>query len=152
MTTAKLSAKQAAKEAGKATSTITTAIKNGKLSAIRNENGSFEIDPAELFRVYPKRSQSKGQDPNVKTPNNSKLLELEVKFLTEQVNDLKTRLDISEERFNEERNDRIKITALIANQNKEPINLKEQNNILPWLIPPIFIIALAAAFIAFKNF
>ncbi len=69
MTPTILSAKQAAKEAGKATSTITTAIKSGKLSATKNENGSFEIDPAELLRAHPKKSNSKRLDPVIENPN-----------------------------------------------------------------------------------
>jgi len=51
------------------TTAITTAIKNGKLSATKNENGSFEIDPSELFRVYPKKSNSKHLDPIIKRLN-----------------------------------------------------------------------------------
>jgi hypothetical protein len=31
-----------------------------KISAIKNEDGSYSIDPAELHRVYPPVSQSNG--------------------------------------------------------------------------------------------
>ena len=48
----KFSLGQAAKETGKSKSTISKAIKTGRLSAIRNEKGGWEIDAAELFRVY----------------------------------------------------------------------------------------------------
>lgn len=44
---------QAAKATGLSKPTISEAIKKGKISAVRNENGSFAIDPAELHRVYP---------------------------------------------------------------------------------------------------
>jgi hypothetical protein len=44
---------QAAKAAGKSRPTIARAIKNGKLSAARADDGSYEIDPAELARVFP---------------------------------------------------------------------------------------------------
>lgn len=54
-----LSLSQAAKEVGVAKSTITNAIKKGKLSATKNPDGSYDIQPAELFRAYPKGS-SKG--------------------------------------------------------------------------------------------
>lgn len=43
---------QAAKEVGLAKSVLSRAIKSGKLSATRSDDGSFRIDPAELFRVY----------------------------------------------------------------------------------------------------
>ena len=44
---------QAAKATGLSKPTLSEAIKKGKISAARNENGSFSIDPAELHRVYP---------------------------------------------------------------------------------------------------
>ena len=47
---------QAAQETGMAKSAISRAIKSGRLSARKTETGSFEIDPAELFRVYPPAS------------------------------------------------------------------------------------------------
>lgn len=43
---------QAAKETGLGKSTILRAVKSGRLSAARNDDGSWRIDPAELFRVY----------------------------------------------------------------------------------------------------
>jgi excisionase family DNA binding protein len=44
---------QAAKATGLSKPTISEAIKKGRISAQKNESGSFEIDPAELHRVYP---------------------------------------------------------------------------------------------------
>jgi len=44
---------QAAKRAGVSKATVHRAIKSGKLSASRQDDGSFHIDPAELARVYP---------------------------------------------------------------------------------------------------
>jgi hypothetical protein len=43
---------QAAKLTGLGKTTITRAIKGGRLSANRRDDGSYEIDPAELSRVY----------------------------------------------------------------------------------------------------
>lgn len=42
----------AAKATGVSKSTIYRAVKSGKLSGTRNEDGEYEIDPAELHRVY----------------------------------------------------------------------------------------------------
>lgn len=47
-----LSLSQAAKLTGKSKSTINRAIKTGKLSATRNDDGSYSIDPAELSRAF----------------------------------------------------------------------------------------------------
>lgn len=43
---------QAAKLAGVGKTTLTRAINSGRLSAQRQDNGSYRIDPAELSRVY----------------------------------------------------------------------------------------------------
>ena len=43
----------AAKATGKSKPTIQRAVKTGKLSAVRKTDGSYEIDPAELHRVFP---------------------------------------------------------------------------------------------------
>ena len=44
---------QASKLTGLGKFTLTRAIKSGRLSASRNEDGSYSIDPSELSRVYP---------------------------------------------------------------------------------------------------
>ena len=43
---------QAARLSDTSKTTLTRAIKAGRLSAIRRDDGSYEIDPAELSRVY----------------------------------------------------------------------------------------------------
>ncbi len=54
----KLTLGQAAKEVGISKPSLSAAIKNGRISAYKNESGSYEIDPAELFRVYPPQSNA----------------------------------------------------------------------------------------------
>ncbi|MGC2224903.1 MAG: hypothetical protein WA624_22345, partial [Methylocella sp.] len=49
-----LSRGKAAKEAGVAKSTISKALSSGKLSYREKNPDGYKIDPAELFRVYPK--------------------------------------------------------------------------------------------------
>jgi excisionase family DNA binding protein len=44
---------EAARLTGLGKTTLARAIKAGRLSATRTEAGSYEIDPAELSRVYP---------------------------------------------------------------------------------------------------
>lgn len=53
-----LTLSQAAKASGKSKSTLSRAIKMGRLSATRLDDGNFSIDPAELFRVYPATSNN----------------------------------------------------------------------------------------------
>lgn len=52
------SANQAAEVTGKNVATITRAIKSGKLSATKDASGAWQIDGAELSRVFPLRPQS----------------------------------------------------------------------------------------------
>ena len=49
----KYSLSEAASATGKNKTTIQRAIKNGKISASKGDNGSYEIDPSELHRVFP---------------------------------------------------------------------------------------------------
>lgn len=48
----KISANEAARRTGKSTPTITRAIKSGKISAEKVQDGGYLIDPSELFRVF----------------------------------------------------------------------------------------------------
>jgi hypothetical protein len=48
-----LTLNQATKAAHKSKATILAAIRSGRLSAGRDDKNQWQIDPAELFRVYP---------------------------------------------------------------------------------------------------
>jgi hypothetical protein len=50
---AQLSLRLAAQETGTSKTTILRAVKAGRLSATRDDKGGYQIDPAELHRVYP---------------------------------------------------------------------------------------------------
>lgn len=50
------SLREAAEQAGTSKSTIFRAIKAGRLSAARTEDGGFAIEASELFRVYPPKA------------------------------------------------------------------------------------------------
>lgn len=76
---------EAAKAVGKSKATISKAIKNGKMSAVRQDDGSFDIDPSELHRVYPPTPPSTVHREQSETPqetavNSSELIELRVKL------------------------------------------------------------------------
>src|ERR1700730_13200536 len=49
---------KAAREAGVAKSTISKALASGKLSYCEKNSEGYKIDPAELFRVYPKTTKT----------------------------------------------------------------------------------------------
>ena len=60
---------QAANEAGVHRSTVLRKIKAGKLSAQKDEDGEWRIDPAEFYRVYPKRAAPPPDAGNSAHPN-----------------------------------------------------------------------------------
>ena len=99
----------AAKATGKSKPTIQRAIKSGKISAKKNENGSYAIDPSELHRVFPPVSSNSNDTGTVKQSesyNSYGMLQREIELLREQLDrerdtvaDLRRRLDAeSEER------------------------------------------------------
>jgi hypothetical protein len=65
---------------GKSKSTIHRAVKNGKISAIRCDNGSYEIEPAELHRVYPPNTTTIADEQGATLPNIDKMAFLEEKI------------------------------------------------------------------------
>lgn len=87
----KLSANKAAREAGIAKKTLLEAISSGRLTATKNDKGHWEIEPSELFRVYPKTGFLEPEKPNHtphtvdKKTRDSSALEIEVKMLREQI-------------------------------------------------------------------
>ena len=96
----------AADATGKAKTTIQRAIKSGKLSAKRNENGSYAIDAAELSRVYVLRDtgsdtaamerQAIAYDAETLRAQ-VELLQIQVEMMRETTQDLRVRLDNAEQ-------------------------------------------------------
>src|SRR3954451_20390404 len=98
---------QAAKVTGKSKPTISRAVKSGTISATKNEDGSYTIDPAELHRVFPPVKSSSNDNPDLKqseTPISPAQLQREIELLRELIadkegviDDLRGRLDASDE-------------------------------------------------------
>jgi hypothetical protein len=100
-----LSLGQAAKEVGLDKSTLSRAIKRGRLSAQRTDSGGYAIEPAELFRVFPPASQKPpALSPPIPTPTEALLenrelrikleaAELRLREKDEEIRDLRRRLD-----------------------------------------------------------
>jgi len=131
----------AAKATGKAKSTISKAINNGTISATKNEDGSYSIDPAELHRVFPVEASANGPEKrhlddsepfDLRFENGrlqgelkqlqERMAELgtmhdrERKQLNEQLEDFRRRLDRTEEERREK--DR-QLTALLTDQRQQ---------------------------------
>jgi len=119
------SLQQAARAAGKSKPTLLRAIKAGKLSASRHEDGSYSIDPAELARVYPltgdiaglvKRSvagNGAGTDPAI-SPGEVDGLQLLLAEREETIRDLRQRLDREAEERRAMAEERRQLLALLT--------------------------------------
>lgn len=80
---------EAAKLAGFSLRHIQNMIKDGRLSASRTENGSYSIDKAEFFRVFPDAHPEVRQRKQMQnSPDELRIVhETEIKYL-KQINDL----------------------------------------------------------------
>lgn len=89
---------QAAKATGKQKSTILDAIRGGRLSATRDDKNQWQIDPVELFRVYPPNTETEREE----TPHNdskNELLEEKIRHLEREIRHLEqTTGDLREDR------------------------------------------------------
>lgn len=101
---------EAAKATGKSKTTIQRAIKAGKITAPKGEGGAYSIDPSELHRVYPVTGSGTAKrndtQPLVeRSSNEAAVLAVKVEMLEQQLQreqesteDLRRRLDRSEDR------------------------------------------------------
>jgi hypothetical protein len=113
---------QAAKATGKSKPTISRAIKTGALSAVKNDDGSYTIDPAELHRVFPSVSLSSNETPDLKrsdTPVLQATLQREIELLREILTDKDAVIDDLRQRLDREGEERRKLTAILTDQ-REP--------------------------------
>jgi hypothetical protein len=118
---------EAAKAARRAKSTILRDIRRGKLSAARTEAGGYQIEPAELARVYTlERSMQRASNgasndlqPGATTVEVDRLLD-QISDLRETICDLRARLDASEgeRRHESEEHRRVqeRLTALLTHR------------------------------------
>lgn len=110
---------QAAKATGKQKSTILEAIRSGRLSASRDDKKQWQIDPAELHRVYPPNAANVLYERERTQPNADKteLLEAKIQFLEREV----VRLERTEADLREDRDHwRKQATTLLLTQQPPP--------------------------------
>jgi hypothetical protein len=93
-----ISLSDAAKLVGMSKNGIVKAIKNGKISGQKNVHGQWEVDPAELTRVYKPVetaelvSANKNAPVSDSEPNENMALKREVELQREQINLLRDQL------------------------------------------------------------
>jgi predicted RNase H-like nuclease (RuvC/YqgF family) len=122
----------AAKATGKSKSTISRDIKNGKISAIHRDNGSYEIDPSELHRVYPAVSCNSSRNGSIEdiethgTGSESRAIKAEVDGLREQIELLKNERNDLRRRLDQESEERRKLTMMLTHHPQTESHQPEQ--------------------------
>jgi len=88
---------QAAKETGVSKATLSKALKSGRLSYVAKSTAGYEIDPAELFRVFPPKPLATVEGERSETHREHLLLDdahrREVQLLREQLDEVRTDRD-----------------------------------------------------------
>lgn len=95
----------AAKATGKSKPTIHRAIKSGKISATRKEDGSYEIDPAELHRVFDLVTDNSNDTESMKqseTPDSDAMLQGQIEIFRELLKQVEGERDDLRRRLDEE--------------------------------------------------
>lgn len=118
---------EASRRTGKSKAAIIKAIGSNRLSASKSEAGQWQIDPAELFRVYPPLSEpANGSTPDVNT-----VVSVELAVLRERCGQLENQLaDLREDR-DRWRAQAEKATLLLTDQRAQ------QQEPLPPAPPPL---------------
>jgi hypothetical protein len=126
---------EAARAVGRSKTTLGRAIKSGRISATRGEDGSYLIDPAELHRVFavtrdghPRMERSvtlNGPEPapSPETLALRQLLAERERLVDEQagtIRDLRARLDAAAEERRREAEERRRLLALLTDQRVRP--------------------------------
>ena len=110
---------EAAIATGKSKSTLSKAIKAGKITAFKNDNGAFEIEPSELHRLYPpaplaieeNTSESVDSEQNAtldstpKNTSNIEVLEAKLQMANERIEELKAdkeKLEVDKEQWRQQ--------------------------------------------------
>lgn len=140
----KYSAAQAGKAVGRSTATITRAIEKHRLSAVKDENGAWRIDPAELHRVFDVKKPANPSMQSDEKPRNGEALQHDVEILAEklralegererereqwadQVADLRARLDDAATKLDREGEERRRLTAILTDQRDKPAPAPEK--------------------------
>lgn len=84
---------EAARATGKSKATISKAIKSGRVSARKDETGTFHIDPSELHRVYPPTVSSERKETPATPPEKADI--------DGAIRELQARLEAAHERLSD---------------------------------------------------
>jgi hypothetical protein len=108
---------KAALATGKSKTTLHRAITSGKLSATRNADGEYEIDPAELMRIYEivtPEPQKRSEMERSGTVDETPVLRAEIEGLKQQLALVKDERDDLRRRLDEDSAERRRLALLLT--------------------------------------
>lgn len=125
---------QASEMCGWSKGTLSKAIKSGKMSVYAKTSAGFQLDPAEVLRVFPKKSetqQNEQEETQEKYTENS-AFQNEVETLRQQLatadfertrerEQLTDRIDNLQRTLDDEKLERRQLTALLTDQNQKSL-------------------------------
>lgn len=133
-----LTLSQAAKTLGKSKSTLNRAIKTGRLTATRNEDGTFSIDPSELYRAFPDLPQNAHHEPSserLRTPVPDELqsrINLLEQLLEKERDTVVREREIAADLKEDRDRWRQQATSLLADQRPKPMAQGKRYSWLLW--------------------
>jgi len=124
---------QAAEMCGWSKGALSKAIKSGKMSVYAKTNAGFQLDPSEVLRVFPTKTETLANEQSetqVKYTGNS-TLSGEVEALQQQIatadiertrerEQLTDRIDSLQRMLDDEKSERRQLTVLLTDQRQKP--------------------------------
>ena len=109
---------KAAKLCGRSKSTLSNAIKNGRLSADKDENGRYSINAAELNRVFPLPAPDQKPEPiqNAEKNIENSVLSAQVEAKDQIIRNLEQTCDDLRKRLDAEAEERRNLTRMLTDQ------------------------------------
>ena len=124
---------QAAEMCGWSKGAISKAIKSGKLSVHEKTKAGFQLDPAEVLRVFPKKTETSmnEQSETLGKHSGNSAVSAEVNALRQQIataelertrerEQLTDRIDSLQQMLSDEKSERRQLTALLTDQREKP--------------------------------
>lgn len=125
---------QAAEMCGWSKGALSKAIKSGQMSVHAKTKAGFQLDPAEVLRVFPKKTETlsieQSETPQKHSGNSA--LSAEVEALRQQIataelertrerEQLTDRIDSLQQMLSDEKSERRQLTALLTDQREKPV-------------------------------
>jgi len=126
-----ISLNEAAKLTGRAKSTISKALKTGKMSYVSKDakTGAYEIDPAEAERVFPSKQETTKsyQSKNTEYPVGNSILQVKLEAMEHRFTDAQNTIEDLRTRLDAESVERRQLTAMLTDQREKPVKPSKRN-------------------------